>query len=43
MGFWYLVRKTKSSAGTNERYDCEQIIYEPTGRNTFFKMADIRL
>lgn len=41
MGFWYLVRKVNNSKGVEERYQCEEVIYSPTGKNTFKKVADV--
>lgn len=41
MGFWYLVRKVNSTKYTDARYVCEEVIYIPTGLNTFNKIADV--
>lgn len=43
MGFWYMVRKVNNDNLTDENYVCEEIIYTPTGYNTFNKVSDVHL
>lgn len=41
MGFWYLTRKVNNTNLVDSDYACEEVIYIPTGLNTFNKVADV--
>lgn len=43
MGMWYVVKMVNNANLTDYKYTCEEVIYTPTGYNTFGKMADVQL